>query len=425
LTLSYGVQNAITSGRSGWTARTAVDNWCFVKQHNDSEYFNDFKGTLDWTTSSDTVFIKDNDFLYIGTGGIGYSDWVEREFSIDLDPINPIIIEQRIKLESGGLCYRLPGETIYFDDSSEIMVTYLPSQGGGPYGWHFDQWTGVEYPEVPGTGFWTTATADYWVITRIVLNSNGGKLYMKPDDREKGWLADDFILIYSADWTHSKITKVRFSQPWDSVNYIDYIRIFREVTLFEEDFESDPVDSWPTGWIKDANATAPGNGIVADPNFLPSQALRLYGSVGSCWGALAYHPCDFPAEFYVECDIYTGSEVLSGCHLNRADLSMRNGSNWWNPSRRLMLFKGNGDILGTDNTVLGTYNTERWYHVKVHYKRVGANLSLSYWINGSPVGQRNVTIDNLPTEESLDHIELTAPEGSVLFDNLKVYIVGS
>ncbi|MBL7215044.1 MAG: C10 family peptidase [Phycisphaerae bacterium] len=188
-------------------------------------YYNDFDGNLDWTTSDNSVYINNNQYLYISADGVSNDDYAEKVFDINLGANDQIIIEQRVKLESDGLNYRLPTERIMFEDSSEISVTYLPSFDNQSYGWHFDGWTGIDDPGIPGEGYWTSATADYWVITRMVIASTGGSLYMKPDDLAKAWYSDQFSFITSSNWDHSEVTKIKFSQPWDSVNCIDYIKI--------------------------------------------------------------------------------------------------------------------------------------------------------------------------------------------------------
>lgn len=193
-------------------------------------FYDDFSGVWDWNTSDASVFLKDNDFLYIGSDG-DYNDWAERNFFINLSNTNSIIIEQRTKLESGGLNYRLPYQLIYFEDDTNIGVTYLPHGDstnplhGFPYGWLFDGFTGSHVQAVPGTGWWTTATADYWAVTRVVLTPDGGELYVKPDDADKGWYSNDYSLVASTAWDHSQITKIRFEQPWDSIGYVDYMSI--------------------------------------------------------------------------------------------------------------------------------------------------------------------------------------------------------
>jgi hypothetical protein len=189
-----------------------------------SIYHEDFRGELTWTPSNSSVYIRDGEYLYISADGY-LGDGAEKIFDIDLLPGKQVVIEQRIKLAEYGMNYRLPAESIFFEDATNIAVTYLPSDPGQSLGWHFDDWTGINDPCVPGDGYWDTATADYWTVTRIVITPTGGELYMKPDDPEKGWFSNDYVRITSAVWTHSKITKIMFKQSWDSANYIDYIDI--------------------------------------------------------------------------------------------------------------------------------------------------------------------------------------------------------
>jgi hypothetical protein len=142
-----------------------------------------------------------------------------------------VVIEQRIKLQSGGLGYRLPSQSIYFEDSTDstaLTITALPGQPGEPvqYGWNFGGWTQSDNNTVPGSGFWTSATADYWAVTRVVITPMGGELFVKPDDAERGWFSDEFYSVASRQWSHSRIEKVRFTQPWDSVNYLNYFRVY-------------------------------------------------------------------------------------------------------------------------------------------------------------------------------------------------------
>jgi hypothetical protein len=176
-----------------------------------------------WTMSNSSV-VGVGDQLTIGTGD-GNSDWAKKAFSIDLTAGTTIILEQRIKLESGGLNYRLPGQDITFEDSSVLDITYLFNTSPNTHGWDFGGWTGIDTPEVPGAGWWTSATADYWTVTRIVLTSTGGELFMKPDDAAQGWFSNEFTSITSDTWVHSQITEIAFGQPWDSVNYVDYMDI--------------------------------------------------------------------------------------------------------------------------------------------------------------------------------------------------------
>ncbi|MCK4797404.1 MAG: LamG domain-containing protein, partial [Spirochaetes bacterium] len=184
-------------------------------------FSDDFKDTLTWTTSDNSVYIKDNDFLYIGSDG-EYDDFAEKTFSIDLSNNYNIIIEQRIKLESSGRDYTLSNQHIYFEDDKVISVTYLPS---AQYGWNLGGWTKNHDNAIPGEG--------YWAVTKIIITPNGGELYLKPDDSARGWFSNDFVKVASKDWSYNRITKIVFRQHWDSVNYFDYIKITKEYTVLQ------------------------------------------------------------------------------------------------------------------------------------------------------------------------------------------------
>ena len=59
---------------------------------------------------------------------------------------------------------------------------------------------------------------------------HAAKLYIKPDDEEKGWSSNTFYQIASKQWSHSRIERMRFSQPWDSVNYLNYFKVYSNKT---------------------------------------------------------------------------------------------------------------------------------------------------------------------------------------------------
>jgi hypothetical protein len=196
------------------------------------------------------------------------------------------------------------------------------------------------------------------------------------------------------------------------------------IILMEEDFEDDAVGTWPTGWVKDANAHASAsNGIRQDP--MPgapaNNVLRLYGSVGGCWGALAYYPCTFPEQFTVECDMYNGSEYLSGCHPARGQIGLKSGTHWSNPGRSLLLFKNDGTIGVGWGDALTAYESHKWYHVKATYTRVGTDLNIQYWIDGEYVGEHNEIIADLSRELSMSQFMFVAQEGSTYIDNIVIY----
>jgi hypothetical protein len=199
------------------------------------------------------------------------------------------------------------------------------------------------------------------------------------------------------------------------------VSLVRAGVLFSEDFESYQTGTWPTQyWVQDANAfnDPANNQVEAPPGGREGQSLKLFGAMGSCWGSLGYRPFTPVASFKLEFDVYNGAEELSGCHPDRAYVGLRQGTSWINPSRSFIQFMGNGDIWG--DVALGQYQTAKWYHVEIGYQRSGNQLALSYWIDGEFKGQAQLTISDTAIEDSFDHLDLTAQEGSVWFDNISI-----
>jgi len=194
-----------------------------------------------------------------------------------------------------------------------------------------------------------------------------------------------------------------------------------------DNFESYTLNTWPSSnWVPDGNAKTDTthNTIALDPANPTNQVLKLYGVVGSFWAALTYNAYSFPTDYVIEASVFNGTEVIpTSGHEVRASIGMRNGVYWnsaTNPVRNLILFHKDGHICAGDYSFLGTYETDRWYDVKIHYQRIGDDLLLEYWLDGSFLGDRTSIISNLSIEESLDHIELAAGAGSAYFDDIHV-----
>jgi copper(I)-binding protein len=251
------------------------------------------------------------------------------------------------------------------------------------------------------------------------------------------WYKFTFEADVSAGWWKGWVNEVPIAQGAVDTNrtinwicldagqpgYFGDVSYLSKSVVCAEDFQSYGVNSWPSAnWTADANAlSSPNNNRVEySPSGGTNKVLKLFGAIGGCWAALTYRSCVFPTNFWIECDVYNGAETLTGCHPDRAWISMRSGASWRNPGRWLLAFQGPRTISGSD-VALGTYQPGRWYHVAINYCRSGTNLTVGYWINGAWAGQAALTVDNLSQEQSLDHIELTAQEGSAFFDNLSVY----
>ncbi|NOQ28161.1 MAG: hypothetical protein GQ564_22595 [Bacteroidales bacterium] len=188
-----------------------------------------------------------------------------------------------------------------------------------------------------------------------------------------------------------------------------------------DNFESYNAGSFPSSWVADANANNISNNYIDNTiKYEGDKSLKIYGSVGGCWGALAYKPMDFNSSFTIELAIRNGDENLSGCHPDRGQIGLRKGTSWSNPARRLLLFGGDGKIYGGSSTSLGTYNTNTWYLVKIKYEKTAdSQIKLSYWINNDYLGEE--TFDSIADENLLDNFEIVAQEGSAWFDAISFY----
>lgn len=195
----------------------------------------------------------------------------------------------------------------------------------------------------------------------------------------------------------------------------------RADVLLSEDFESYTVGTWPSpAWVQDANAiNDPSNNQIVNSPGGSGKSLKLFGQIGGCWAAITYRQFVPPSAFDLEFDVLNGAEGLSGCHPYRGDVGLRQGTHWWNPSRELIIFWNDGTIR-VEGVNLGQYEVSRWYHVKISYRRAGNQLSRMYWLDGQSLGQVDTTIQDPAQEDSLDHFELAAQEGSAWFDNIKV-----
>lgn len=188
-----------------------------------------------------------------------------------------------------------------------------------------------------------------------------------------------------------------------------------------EDFESYNTGSFPNNWVADANATNNStNFIDSSIKYEGEKSLKLFGAIGACWGALAYRSIAFTSSFTVELAIRNSDESLSGCHPGRGYIGLRKGTSWSNPSRNLLWFSGDGNIKTGGGTILRTYSTNTWYLVKIKYEKVSATqIKLNYWINGSYLGEE--TYSPIADENLLDHLDLTAQEGSAWFDAISFF----
>ena len=163
---------------------------------------------------------------------------------------------------------------------------------------------------------------------------------------------------------------------------------------------------------------------MQDPVDPLNHVLRLSGVVTSRWAALACRPQTFSRDFVILAKVYNSSDpILPGGHQVRGLIGLRTGTHWTgatNPSRDLALFRADGKIVAGP-TIVGAYDTARWYDIAVHYRRNAQDVSLEYWLDGAYLSTITLPIPDQAAESSFDDIELSSQAGTAYFDDIMLY----
>jgi hypothetical protein len=198
----------------------------------------------------------------------------------------------------------------------------------------------------------------------------------------------------------------------------------RAGTTWIEPFESYASGTFPSPlWINSGN-----NDVKIDNQvrFGGQSSLRLFGVVGSCWGALAHRALNTAPPYEIEFQVRNGSETLSGCHPDHGGVALNTGPSWTTPGRGLIRFNQQGEIRSSyeegnqgAGIFLGAYVPGEWYRVKIRYGVVDADtVQLKFWINAQFRGSQNLPAKS--AEANFAYLAITSNEGTAWFDNVKV-----
>lgn len=96
------------------------------------------------------------------------------------------------------------------------------------------------------------------------------------------------------------------------------------LTIWHENFETYATNTFPSLWIKDGNASNVSKNFITNSTASEgNKSLMLFGSLGGCWGSIAYRGLETNSSFFIKVDIKNGDESLTGCHPNRAAIVLR------------------------------------------------------------------------------------------------------
>ena len=237
------------------------------------------------------------------------------------------------------------------------------------------------------------------------------------------WILYDGVQInfgISTGWLSALVP----GQTWSTIDLIPETKLASGGTQssggWSDDFENYTSGSQPSSWVFDANGTDKSKNYVDNStSYEGSNSLKLYGQVGGCWAALAYHSINLSPPFTVEFAIRNGDESLSGCHPSRGGIGLREGNSWSNPSRGFIVCRNDSIFAGDNKTFLGSFTTLKWYDIRVSYELITSNsVKLTYWIDGTNI--TSITVPQIADESKLLNLELNVQEGTAWFDNIIV-----
>ena len=189
-----------------------------------------------------------------------------------------------------------------------------------------------------------------------------------------------------------------------------------DALLLRDDFESYAIDTWPSpDWTAVWNATdASTNGIAYDPTDPTNKVLMLYGRQN--WSADARQSFSMADDVYIHAKIYNGSETRTP-GWGRGSISLLD-------TRTLFNFYSDGTIRADagGSVDLGTYQTERWYDITIHYVRSGTKLTITILLDGTKVLDTTFGIGELEAGATTHSLVLNGGS-TAMFDDVTVSVV--
>lgn len=187
----------------------------------------------------------------------------------------------------------------------------------------------------------------------------------------------------------------------------------KEVTEFFDNFEGNCEYLFPHRWIPDANSSDYMSSIIKEND---NKVLRLYGKVGSCWGALAYLPREIDAPYDLSVKIKNGSEEIYGCHPSRGSVGLRNGNSWTEPAHNLFYFEKNGDMINLKGEKITNLPLDKWHKIDLKMKKNKEDCIVEYYVDEKLINTESSPINKL----NYKNLELSVNEGFAYFDDFKI-----
>ncbi|WP_121823627.1 PKD domain-containing protein [Halostella salina] len=191
----------------------------------------------------------------------------------------------------------------------------------------------------------------------------------------------------------------------------------RRDAVLSEGFEDYSVGGYPNGWKKNGNSD---QGVVDSPAASGDRALRLTGSSGGCWEAIANAPIDLPesGSATLRLSVYPTTNGEVGCHDNRGDIGLGTSAESWNAGDgwRLVQFGTDDRLVGPGGTDLGPYETGAWQTLEFTYERTERGVRVSFAVDGAERGSAVRPVSEF--ENDISWLTLSSGEFTIYFDDV-------
>jgi hypothetical protein len=209
----------------------------------------------------------------------------------------------------------------------------------------------------------------------------------------------------------------------------------------DDDFESYPVGAFPEIIFPDPPWKLSGwRGFTFNESFWGgpnNKYLQMEGIPGECGGSVAHRPIGGGGEIIIEGRIRNsgpGDRPLTGCHKKYGGIELSAGPHWAYPHRGLIAFSdelknpatgartirgGAFEVDEGPGVFLQDFNLNQWYAVRIHYKHTGANVQLTFAIDG--VNRGSISLPAKNYEPHLRYVGLWSGEDFAWHDDVRVW----
>ncbi len=194
-----------------------------------------------------------------------------------------------------------------------------------------------------------------------------------------------------------------------------------EYVIFEQDFSDYSLGEYPDNWSISGNSDQE---VVDSPAYNHNRALRMSGSHGGNWRALAHREFELPdpdqdGRMIIDIQARPTNIGEEGNHSGNGRISLYTNDAWhWDSqdNRRLVAFEPDGTISTPEDA--GIYNVGEWNDIEIIYEVDGNDVIIELYVNNEYRGE--YVEDREDYEEDVNYLTLDSRDYTIFFDDISV-----